>query len=107
MRRFFVGILVGLIVLTGMLPVTPHDDFGTGHAHAGVISDQVINNSSDDTSDPPDEQSVVHCSNAAHFFMTVSSSPKFKPLSINRATWSPDSALVTHVTAPATPPPIL
>lgn len=107
MRRFFAGILVGLIVLSGILPVTPHDDFGSGHAHAGAIYDVTFSSSSDDTSDTPDERSIVHCSNAAHFFTTVSASPSLKPVSIEQGTWSRDNALVTHVTAPSTPPPIL
>lgn len=106
-RRLFAGIMIGLIVLTGILPVAPHDDFGSGHAHAGEFSDSISNNTTDGTPDEQNVPSVVHCSGIAHLFTAVVSVACVKPVVITQAVWSRVDVLATHITAPATPPPIL
>lgn len=107
MRRFFAGLMVGLIVLTGLLPVTPHDDFGPGHAHAASISDANTISPSGDMPDGQDDPSVVHCSGVSHFF-TTSALTQNSTKSVSGEQYSPfGNVLLTHITVPATPPPIL
>lgn len=107
MRRFFAGLMVGLIVLTGLLPVTPHDDFGPGHAHAASISDSISVSPSGDTPDSQDDPSLIHCSGISHLYMTNALMQNLT-LSVAGEKYSPIGNIPpTHITAPATPPPNL
>ena len=107
MRRFFAGLMIGLIVLTGLLPVTPHDDFGPSHAHAVSISDSNSFTPSGDTPEGQDDPSIVHCSGISHFFTTGTSTQKLT-MAVVGEKYSPFGNIpLTHITAPATPPPIL
>ena len=70
MRQFIVRFLVGLIMFTGLLPMTPHDDFGnSAHAHEIAATDSVSAASTDDSSKDQDGSPVVHCYGAAHVFV--------------------------------------
>jgi len=105
-RRFFAGLMIGLIVLTGVMPVTPHDDFGPGHAHAGSLSASDSISPSDDSSDNQDDRNIVHCNGIAHLFTAITSTSDLNNIAVSKTDWLINDVLVTHITAPATPPPI-
>ena len=107
MRLFFAGFMVGLIVLTGLLPVTPHDDYGPGHAHAASISDSNSISPSGDSPDSQEASSLIHCSGISHFFTTSSLTQNVR-LSVVGEKYLPIGNIPpTHITTPATPPPTL
>lgn len=105
MRQFFAKLLIGLIVLTGVLPLLPHNDFGNAaHAHSIV--------SMDSTSTPaslPVDQSrshpIVDCNTVNHVFVTVVSAASVLPNdeNISFPDYSPRAS--SRVVAPALPPP--
>ena len=106
MRRFFAGLMIGLIVLTGAMPVTPHDDFGSGHTHAETISGVNIASPIGDSSDNQDDRNVIHCNGIAHFFTMATVTVSLKSIAATQSDWRVNDVVVTHITAPATPPPI-
>ena len=106
MRRFLAGLMIGLIVLTGIIPVTPHDDFGPGHAHAGSLSAPDTIAPDSDNTDTQDERNIVHCNGIAHFYTAIATASELNSVVVSQAIWRIDNVLVTHITAPATPPPI-
>ena len=99
---------MGLIILTGVLSVMPHDDFLTDHSHAGTASSELASTMpSDDTSEIPDERSVIHCNGAAHLF-TSACAQQYVAATLDGGAYFLDEKFPLAVTtAPATPPPIL
>ena len=106
MRRFFAGLMTGLIVLTFVMPVTPHDDFGPGHAHAGSRSASDSISPSNDSSENQDDRTIVHCDGIAHLFTAITPTSDLNNIAVSKTDWLVNDVLVTHIAAPATPPPI-
>ena len=72
MRQLLAKFLIGVVLLTGLLPMMPHDDFGDAAlAHGIAATDSGLTASSDDGSGEHDGHSNVHCNGTAHLFVTT------------------------------------
>ena len=71
-RQFLAKLMIGLIVLTGVLPLLPHNDFGNAaHAH-GIVQVEAGSTATPD-SNPVDKSNhpAVDCNTVSHVFVTA------------------------------------
>tara|TARA_R110002072_G_scaffold17119_7_gene65596 strand:+ start:137 stop:520 length:384 start_codon:yes stop_codon:yes gene_type:complete len=71
-RQLLAKLIIGLIVLTGVLPLLPHNDFGNAaHAH-GIVQVEAGSTATPD-SNPGDKNNhpVVDCNTVSHVFITA------------------------------------
>ena len=108
MRHFLAKLMMGLIVLAGILSVTPHDDFLIDHSHSGTASSEFASTiPSDDGSNAQGEHLVTHCNGAAHFFTSASLKQDLLMPIKSGMYFLDENFPLSVATTPVNPPPIL
>ena len=105
-RQLLAKLMIGLIVLTGVLPLLPHNDFGNAaHAH-GIVQVEAGAAATPD-SNPGDKSNhpVVDCNTVSHVFVTalLDDSVSFEDGNIEFPDYLPRAS--SCITAPTPLPP--